>query len=277
MSTSASGRAFVPGHVTIFFSPRWADDPERSGSIGAGITLSDGVTVAAEPADRTTVRLNGELVHIDPVSHVLDALSRSLRVRVETPLPVGAGFGVSGAMALGTALVANYIFDESRSENELIRLAHRAEVRAGTGLGDVVAQARGGIPIRLEPGAPGYGTLDGIPAISPIEYLSFGGIETPEVLAANKVALEVAGASALEELRGAPTLATLFDVGWEFAQETGLITSRVEEAVRAVRDSGGMASMAMLGRTVVALGSGLSDAGYDATGCETHPPGATLR
>jgi pantoate kinase len=35
--------------------------------------------------------------------------------------------------------------------------------------------------------------------------------------------------------------------------------------------------MAMLGRTVFALGTGLSDAGYDAVSCRTHPAGATLR
>jgi pantoate kinase len=34
--------------------------------------------------------------------------------------------------------------------------------------------------------------------------------------------------------------------------------------------------MAMLGRSVYATGTGLTDAGYDARACRTHPAGATL-
>jgi pantoate kinase len=34
--------------------------------------------------------------------------------------------------------------------------------------------------------------------------------------------------------------------------------------------------MAMLGETVVALGTGLSDAGYDPHVCQVHPSGAQL-
>ena len=34
--------------------------------------------------------------------------------------------------------------------------------------------------------------------------------------------------------------------------------------------------MAMLGETVFALGTGLTDAGYDARSCATYPAGATL-
>jgi pantoate kinase len=34
--------------------------------------------------------------------------------------------------------------------------------------------------------------------------------------------------------------------------------------------------MAMLGETVFALGTGLSDAGYDPAVCGTHPGGASL-
>jgi len=50
----------------------------------------------------------------------------------------------------------------------------------------------------------------------------------------------------------------------------------VAEAVDAVTDAGGEAAMAMLGRTVFALGTGLSDAGYDAAACRIHPAGARL-
>jgi pantoate kinase len=62
-----------------------------------------------------------------------------------------------------------------------------------------------------------------------------------------------------------------------FAREADLLTPRLEEAIRDVSEAGGDASMAMLGETVFALDSGLSDAGYDAERCEVCLPGAHVR
>jgi pantoate kinase len=43
-----------------------------------------------------------------------------------------------------------------------------------------------------------------------------------------------------------------------------------------VTEAGGDATMGMLGETVFALGTGLTDAGYDPTVCQVDPTGATL-
>lgn len=43
--------AFVPGHVTAFFSAHSAERPVAAGSRGAGVTLTDGVTVRVSAAD----------------------------------------------------------------------------------------------------------------------------------------------------------------------------------------------------------------------------------
>lgn len=269
--------AYVPGHLTAFFSAHSADDPTVAGSRGAGVTLSDGVRVTVEPADGTPeVALDGHRVGMAPVESVLGALDADARVDVESDLPVGAGFGVSGAAALGTALAANAVFGRGRSENELVRVAHRAEVRAETGLGDVVAQARGGVPIRLEPGAPPHGVLDGIPARSRVEYVVFGELSTEEVLSGDTSRLSTAGQRALSDLVDEPTLPRLLRLSRRFAREAGLLTPTAREAVESVRDAGGEAAMAMLGDSVFALGSGLSEAGYDPDVCEVHPAGATL-
>ncbi|WP_331236192.1 pantoate kinase [Natronorarus salvus] len=276
MSEAAPGRAFVPGHVTGFFSVHEDEDPIRAGSRGAGLTLTDGVSVRAEPAGERSVTLEGETVDIDPVERVLDALSVTCRVEAESDLPIGAGFGTSGAMALGTALAANRTFDRRLSANELVRLAHGAEVLSGTGLGDVVAQAHGGIPIRLEAGAPPHGFLDAVPATARIEYVTFGELATEEVLSSETETLSAAGARALSALVEEPTLPHLMLVSRRFAREAGLLTEQVRETIEAVSEAGGEASMAMLGRTVFALGTGLSDAGFDPSVCRTHPAGATL-
>jgi pantoate kinase len=207
---------------------------------------------------------------------VLGALRSTAHVVVETDLPVASGFGISGAAALGTALAANEVFGRGLSENELVTIAHGAEVQAGTGLGDVVAQARGGFPVRLEPGAPAHGALDGIPATCDVEYLPLGELSTEAVLDGETAALTEAGRQALSALVAEPTLETFMQVSRTFAREADLLTPEIREVVEDVSEAGGEASMAMLGETVFALDTGLSDAGYDAERCEVSVAGAHL-
>jgi len=296
--TPERATAFVPGHVTAFFSAYPADDPAAAGSCGAGVTLIDGVETTVVPHDRPagaepsgtessgmprgstpSILLDGESVGIDVVSDVLSALdvsSATDEVRLASDLPLGAGFGVSGAAALGTALAANAAFDLGYSTNELVRIAHVAEVERGTGLGDVVAQARGGIPIRTRPGAPGHGELDGIPAAPRVEYVTFGELSTEAVLAGETDTLSAAGERALTRLRRDTRPATLLAAARTFAVEADLLVPAVAEAIDAVAAADGSAAMAMLGRTVFAFGTGLSDAGYDPTVCGVHAAGAGL-
>ncbi len=273
MATSAS--AFVPGHVTGFFSAHPNDDPTKAGSRGAGVTVSEGVTVRLEAGNG--LELNGEPAEIESVDRVLGALRATARVVVETDLPLGAGFGVSGAAALGTALVINDVFDRELSENELVTIAHGAEVQAGTGLGDVVAQARGGVPIRLEPGAPAHGAMDGIPARGTVEYVSFGELNTEAIISGETTMLTAAGQRALSALVEEPTVETLMENSRRFAREAELLTPRVQEVIEDVSAAGGEAAMAMLGETVFSVGTGLSDAGYDAEQCEICLTGAHLQ
>ena len=269
--------AFAPGHVTAFFAPVPDDDPAVAGSRGAGLALADGVEVTVRPTGGDSrLRLNDDPVALDAVEGVLDRLDVTASVEAETDLAVGAGFGVSGATALATALAAAEAFDLARSEAELVRAAHAAEVEAGTGLGDVVAQFRGGLPIRLEPGAPEHGRLDGVAGRPRVEYVTFGELSTESVLAAELAPLRTAGEAALTRLRRTPTPEELVAAGRSFADDAGLLVPAVAEAISAVEDAGGRASMAMLGRTAFALDTGLSEAGYDANSAPIHAAGATL-
>jgi pantoate kinase len=277
MSDGDGVTAFVPGHVTGFFSIHRAEDPARTGSRGAGVTLSAGVETTVQPAAETSVSLNGERLDVESVRRVLGALDVTAAVDAETDLPLGAGFGVSGAVALGAVYAANSRFGLGRSANELVEIAHVAEVEAGSGLGDVVAQARGGAPIRVEPGSPEFGRLDGIPETRRIEYVSYGGLSTSEVIGGETETLSAAGERALASLRERPTLPQFMAASREFAAEADLLGGEVASAIDAVAAEGGEAAMAMLGETVFALGTGLSDAGYEPEVCSVHPAGATLR
>lgn len=271
--------AFVPAHVTGFFTAEPADDPTKAGSTGAGLALSDGVTVRVEPATPGTyeVLLDREPMDIEAPKRVLQALRvDGARVYARSEVPLASGFGVSGALALGTALCANAVFDCELSENELVTVAHGAEVQAGTGLGDVVAQARGGVPVRLEPGAPAEGVMDGIPARSRVEYVTLGELSTAEVLSGDTEELTHAGERALSALVQEPTLPRFVRASRRFAREAGLLTDRVRDVVLDVSEADGSGAMAMLGETVFALGTGLSDAGHDPSVCRVHPTGAHL-
>ena len=273
---SDEARAFVPGHVTGFFTVDRGDDPIETGSRGGGLALSDGVAVTVNPGAETELTLNGEAIQVDAVERVLEALRTTATVTAETPLPLGSGFGVSGGLALGTALAANAVFGRGLSYNELVTIAHGAEVQAGSGLGDVVGQARGGVPLRLEPGGPQFNYVYAVPARSRVEYTTLGELSTADVVGGDTDTLTTAGERALSDVVKEPTLSTFLQASRQFSREAELLTPDVKAVIDDVAEAGGDAAMAMLGETVFALGTGLSDAGYDATVTAIYPPGATI-
>jgi pantoate kinase len=269
-------QAFVPGHITGFFTSNPDPDPTKAGSRGGGIALTEGVTVTARPAETPQVVLNGEPIEMGAVERVLRALEAPAEIRGVTDLPLGSGFGVSGGMALGAALAVNEAFDRRLSANELVTIAHGAEVQAGTGLGDVVAQARGGVPIRLEPGGPQDNKLDEIPARERIEYHVIGELETADVLDGETERLTEAGKQALSTVVGEPTMATFMQASRRFSRKSDLLTASVRDVIDDVIAADCTAAMAMLGQTVFALDHGLSEAGYDPGVTSIHPGGAYL-
>lgn len=274
MTTEAD--AFVPGHVTGFFTVDRDEDPTQTGSRGGGLALSEGVRVTVRDSDERRVELDGTPVEMEAVDIVLDALRATATVEATTDLPLGSGFGVSGAMALGTALASNAVFDRRLSYNELVTVAHGAEVQAGTGLGDVIGQARGGIPLRLEPGAPAHNYVDAIPARARIEYHTLGELSTEEVVGGDTERLTAAGERALSQVVEEPNLERFMRASRQFSREAALLTPELKNVITDVTEGGGDAAMAMLGETVFAVGTGLTDAGYDADVCEVYPAGATV-
>jgi pantoate kinase len=58
----------------------------------------------------------------------------------------------------------------------------------------------------------------------------------------------------LSDLDVTKALVSLFRSSWTFATRTNLSTPRIDEAVSAVQAAGGVATMAMIGETVVAVG-----------------------
>jgi pantoate kinase len=241
-----STTAWSPGSVTTVFVPR----ADAEGSLGVSFAVADGVTATLEPATATEITLDGDPTSFEPVEGLLDSLECSARVHLESAIPVGRGFGASGAATLATALAAGEAFDLAARRSELVNAAHRAELAAGTGQGDVFVQDSGGLV---------YNTGEGIgrrERSDPIAYAAFEGIETAGVLG-DEQALEritAAGQTALEAFDPEAPLDEWFPVAWDFAQRTGLVTEDVSEAVREVSAAGGAGTMAMVGETVIATG-----------------------
>lgn len=261
----SEGEAFCPGHVTAFFEVIEDPNPRKKGSRGAGLCLSLGVRTVARvrAASRTSIdiHVNGRRQQAQVTQRVAEKILKgdSLEVKIlsEFPLPVSQGFGVSAAAALSTVLALDDALGRGTARDELVAIAHEAEVESGTGLGDVVPASLGGMDVRLRPGAPDYADVrktsvkaDLLLAVLGPEIPTWSVIRDPKKVAAiNRV-----GGAFVNEFSRNPSLERLFDLGARFAEETGLANKTVLEVMKASRMFG-RATMAMLGNSVFATGN----------------------
>lgn len=238
-------QAFAPASVTAVFAPSEDGQTTR----GASFALEDGVTVAVESAAESTVTVDGAEAPFEPVEGVLDRLGVTASVDVVPDIPLGAGFGSSGAATLATALAAAELFDLHLARYDLVEHARAAEVDAGTGLGDVYIQDTGGLRYDVGEGR------ERVETDVPVEYVSYGGIPTEDVLGDSEMMARVRreGASVLESLSEPPTMREVIERSWPFARALDLPTDQVVADVERATDAGGVATMAMLGETVVAV------------------------
>lgn len=237
--------AFAPASVTAVFAP----DEIESGSRGASVALEDGVVVSVEEASERAVTVDGESAEFEPVVRVLTRLGVDARIDVQPEIPLGAGFGASGAATLATALAANELFGLDYSREELVEHSHEAEVAAGTGLGDVFIQDAGGLLYNVGDGRQRVATDE------PVEYVSYGSLSTADALADEALMAQVReeGTAVLDSLPDPPTVRAVIERSWPFARALGLPTERVVDDVERVETAAGAATMAMLGETVVAV------------------------
>lgn len=241
-------RAHAPGSITGLFAPAPADSDEPSR--GASFAIEDGVVVDVTPADETTVTVEGEPAPFEPIERVLAELSVTAAVDVLPEVPLGHGFGASGAATLATALAANATFGLEESRESLLQAAHRAEMQAGTGQGDVFIQDRGGLVWSAD------GEIHRTEPTDPVEYATAGGISTAEMLA-DEAFMEAARRSGrwhLDRLESPPTLRALAERSRAYLDETGVGTAFVEREIERVEAAGGAAGMALFGETVFAVG-----------------------
>ena len=252
--------AFAPGNVSGLFKIVRDDDPRLMHSLGMGFTVSHGVTATVSEAPATEIAFNGEVFDFVTVRHVVEALSsRPVRVTLESELPLSGGFGLSGASALATAFALDAAFGLGLDERTLGMAAHVAEVTHLTGLGDVCGQFHGGCLAKLVPGDP-LGAVALPVAEQAVFYRYFGPIRTREIIGDPEHAARinaVAGA-ALAEIDGLASagvsdFSRYISVAKRFSVASGLLRHPdVRRIIDEVEETGGAASMIMLGNAVFA-------------------------
>jgi pantoate kinase len=241
-------KAFCPFHITGFFALK--SDQKKISSIGCGVVIADGAVTEAT-VGHGSVYINRQQDSAHTTQTVAALLSDKIAdIRTELAGPIGCGLGTSGAGALSTALALNDLWELKYSFNALCDIAQRAETINKTGVGDVVAQAVGGIVVREQ------NAVYQIPT-RPLEvsYVVFGPVSTPEILAdRDKIAvINKFGSAALQRLLQRPTFDEFMRLSRQFAWDTELISPKAQDTVEAVEASGGLASMAMLGDAVYAI------------------------
>ncbi len=255
-----TARAFAPAHITGFFEIHDHDEPMKKGSTGCGVVLDKGVYTSvtiAEDIKDTVLSLNGNKVAGNTSKAVVEAMTE-LPVKVESvsDIPIGCGFGASGAGALGTAYALNQALSLELSASQLNDIAHVAELSNGSGLGDVTGQAYGGIPIRKTPGAPSMATVDLIPSGEAEVYcVVMGELSTKSVLNNPKMVRDIntAGKEAMRKLMQKPSVDNFMFCSNEFTMQSKLASEKVMDAIEAARSIGVTASQAMLGNAVFSI------------------------
>ncbi|MEM0101494.1 MAG: pantoate kinase, partial [Candidatus Methanomethyliaceae archaeon] len=161
--------SYVPSHITGFFKIHISDNPILTGSTGVGICLSAGLKTFVKIKEGKEKKLFFNDIEID--SEILNTILNKIGINENisiiakqySPLPIGYGYGMSGASLFGLTLAINKALGEPLKKDEVGKIAHIIEVERKTGLGDILAQTVGGFVIRTKPGAPNIGEVKNLP------------------------------------------------------------------------------------------------------------------
>lgn len=253
-----TAKAFAPGNVSGVFKIIPDDDPRKMHSLGMGFTVAHGVTVTVAESDATSVTFNKTPIEFVTVLSVVAGLSEiALRVDIETDLPLSGGFGLSGASSLATAFAGNELLGLGLSERELGMIAHVAEVENLTGLGDIAGQFNGGCLAKLVRGDPLAAVSLPVPEQT-VYYRYFSPINTKDIIGhpQQRERINAAADKALGELKilkdsNESEFSKYIVVAKEFSIRSGLLSDDdVKGAIRECEETGGAASMIMLGNAV---------------------------
>ncbi len=271
---------FVPGHITGFFEIAEHGDDLKTGSRGCGIVIDKGVRteVAVKEGESTgeggclsiETYINGKPFECPVTKTALKSIVKGgYRIEVfhRLDVPMSQGFGASGAGTLGAVIGINKILDLKMGEEQCGKVAHVAEVKNKTGLGDVIAEMTGGIVMRKKPGAPGIGEVERIgkareisdssgPSDSYVVSFTAGReIQTSAVITDQKTKkrINAIGNICLNEILKSPTEENFLRLSKIFAYRSKLMSKEVNSVIKELEKRGIESSMIMLGNSVFTL------------------------
>lgn len=252
-------RAFAtcPASISLLFKMCPDKNILKMGSVGIGFTVDRNITVEASTSPQIKILFNGKPIYFPTVSTVIELLSIAppVTLSITSSLPLGFGFGISGASALSTAFVLDRLFNLHQSDNRLIGYAHKAEIINKTGLGSVATQVTGGFLLKTIPGIPTSAVKFPF-AGRKIYAVIIGKLETPRILNSPIIIRKINQAADLTiqtiNKLTHPTLEQFIDLSCQSARMSGLlINPKVIDLIEEIRISGGHATMTRLGDVVI--------------------------
>lgn len=248
--------ASCPSALSFIFKPCPDSDPVKAGSVGVGCTIDRMVKVTIQPFSHLAILMNGSLITFPTVEYIIHQLiHQPVKVSIKSSLPLGFGFGISGASALATAYAINTLFQLKKPPEDLHRLAHTAEIINKTGLGTVATQITGGFLVKHAPGLPVIARR--LPFEDQTLYLTIlNTMVTPDILSDPALMDTVSKAAdgALERIcqSSHPSLNHVLDISYDYIQASGLpMNKQTQRVIEVIRTNGGSATMAILGQTVI--------------------------
>jgi pantoate kinase len=264
------GEAFCPAHVTGFFTAELEnkESPELIGSLGAGFSMQEGVTTTVKARLKTKdddsnfqLNINGYKSDNTQVSEFminefLNIVNYEYFIEVfhDIPIPVGYGLGCSGAVALSLGIALNQALGTKLSKTQVGQIAHNAEIKCRTGLGDVLASYHGGFEIRTKSGAPGIGAIQKIKTnSSDVIIICFSPISTKEFLNERLSSINGLGGKMVKELLKSKDCNEFQDMSIKFAKYVEVITPRMNEVINELHENGIKCGVALFGETIFSL------------------------
>ena len=248
-------KAFSPGNINCVFAIVPNKDPLKKGSLGVSFAVDKGAIAEVSRSKTNVIVVNGVKKRFPTVETALAFLTKEpLKVNIKAQLPIGCGYGMSGACTLAALFAANEFLKLKKSKKTLGLMAHKAEVLNNTGLGTVAAEFIGGLLMRDKKARPLSAKRLKIDTKT-VYYKSFGPIDTKKVIASEKMkkVINKYGIISIERIKSMKRLKLkeLINISRWFSGKTGLLKNkRVIKTIKEIERNNGAASMNMLGNSV---------------------------
>ena len=263
--------AFCPAHVTGFFTAHLDNNQnnlENLGSMGAGFSIKQGVTTKVKIETRKDQESNFEITsygyHSDKTDiseYVLNEFlklgeftTKFFKIEHYVSIPVGYGLGSSSAVALSLSFALDQALQTKLDRIKIGQIAHNAEVKCKTGLGDVLASYHGGFEIRVKAGAPGIGRVEKIATekISVI-MICFSPISTNKFIKERLSQINGLGGKMVNRLLESKNYEHFQDMSLEFAKYVDVMTPRMQKIVDELSENNIKCGIALFGETIFSM------------------------